>query len=57
MEKSNERERHESKCLQNKGFFTGGRKVYSHSAKFPYSVCGKEVGKNSEVPKMQKMNA
>jgi len=29
-----------------KTFCTGAREVYSHSAKFPYSVCGKGVGRN-----------
>jgi len=42
-----EKERHESKCLQTKVFCTGAREVYSHSAKFPCSVRGKAVERNS----------
>jgi len=30
-----------------KAFCTGAGEVYSHSAKFPCSVCGKEVETNS----------
>jgi len=47
MEKSNEEKGMKVSVCKTKAFCAGAQEIYSHSAKFPCSVCGKGVGRNS----------